>query len=618
MTTMSNSSPDKWNWRMLLQTLSASLLFCSGCEQSQIDPSPRLEQSIINENPPLHSRPVPEIASPPSITSDTPLFVRVDQAWQIEFERYDDQKGLHRILEVNGGGVAMADFDHDGDLEILFTDGCQLPLKAGDQHHRTRLFQRGASWNESSHLARLDQFGFSTGCATGDVNNDGFEDLYIAAYGPNTMWLNNGDGTFSASENGLQCGAWSTSAAFGDFNRDGALDLYVALYVKYSDENPRLCPNPDLPGQYVQCSPTLFDAEDDKLFLSNGDGTFQEVSTGSGATGVDGKGLGVVVFDSNDDDWPDIYVANDGVPNFLFINESGGDAFDITDSGKAQPVRFTNRAFELGAAVSYTGESEASMGVTVGDVDGNGTPEVFLTNFYLEKNTLYANQGRNGFRDTSNESGLANPSRPMLGFGTEFIDVNNDGALDLFVANGHIDDFSWDARKTPYAMHPQLFSNNGRGHFDDVSAKCGDYFNGKWIGRGMACGDLNRDGRIDVVVSHQRSRSAVLLNDSRLDNAAVMLRLIGKDQSNRSAIGARVRAKVAGQIIHRFVVGGGSFQSASARDVHIGVTQTETLESASIRWPSGLVQDLGSLPAGALYSVIEGQEPVLITAFDRR
>lgn len=605
--------------------LIVGLLFCcSACRNEQAATLP-----AQTTTPPSAS---PEKIVLPKLTSRTfaqtrshsvaPSFIRVDADWGIHFERYDDQRGQHRILEANGGGVAIADFDLDGKLEILFTDGCVLPLKSGDREHRTRMYRDcGTLWSEFSESACLMQFGYSGGCATGDVNGDGFEDLYIAAVGPNALWINNGDGTFQlSSETGTVAGhAWSASVAFGDLNRDGHLDLYVTNYVDTNDDPPRLCPIKNAPDGYMQCAPTVFEAADDSLYLSRGDGRFADVSASSGIRVPYGKGLGVVVVDTNDDNWPDIYIANDGLPNFLFINDASEEAKGASVTGEAAPVvKFRDRGYELGAAVNFAGESEASMGVACGDVDGNGSPDFFLTHYFLEKNTLYLNQGRQAgfsFLDQSNEAGLAAPSRPYLGFGTEFIDADNNGALDIFVANGHVDDFTWDGTGAIYQMPPQFFWNDGHGKFAEVSADSGEYFEGKWIGRGAALGDLNADGRLDLVISHQRSRSAVLINATPTAGRALTLQLKGT-KSNRSAIGARVIAKCGERSLTRFVIGGGSFQSASSRDVHLGLGKETQADEVSVHWPSGLVQQLGKLAAGSKYLVIEEGDCVP-SSFDR-
>ena len=542
-----------------------------------------------------------------------PRFDSVASQLGIRFQRYDDHRGQHRIFEANGGGVALLDFDRDGWLDIFFTNGCRLPVSSPRQEHACRLFRSGESrsFSETQEAAGLAPQGYSTGCASADFDNDGFDDLDVTANGRNSMWQNNGDGTFTdvTEPSGTGDPLWGASAAFGDFNRDGHLDLYVTNYVAAAIDPPELCPTKNAPDGYQQCPPTMFRALPDRLYLSQGDGRFVDVAESCGATGVDGKGLGVVVADFNRDGRDDIFVANDGTPNFLFLNESSSGS---ADGAATTELRFREAAVELGIAMNGRGEAEACMGVGCGDCNADGWLDVFVTNFFAQTNTLYINVDGQRFEDRTNESKLGPPSRNMVGWGTWFLDFDNNGIEDLLVINGHVDDFSWLQGKELYAMPPQFFRNDGTGRFTDVSKRSGEYFQQPWIGRGLAVGDLNRDGLTDAVISHQRSESAVLLNRTNAANRVVIVELIGGMSSNRSGIGCKVTARIGERRLFRSVLGGGSYQSASERAIPIGLGAAEQIDSLFVEWPSGKSSEYFSIPANGRLRIVEdsSQMPV--------
>ncbi len=548
----------------------------------------------------------------PAPSGTLPAFRMVGAESGFDFERFDDIGPWRRIFESTGGGVGLLDFDRDGWLDIVMTNGSALPRNDHDQDAPSALFRNRGEMQfvDVTLSSALVQRGYGQGCAVGDFNADGFDDVYILAFGRNTLWRNNGDGTFTdiTEETGTQVPQWSSSGAFADINGDGHLDLYVVNYLDESSESPRLCPRPDSPDGYEQCPPAKYAGVDDVLFLSDGQGGFVDVSATAGIRGLQGKGLGVVVSDLSGDGRPEIYVANDGQANFLFVSAAASS--DAAADGQAGMADLANlslveTALLNGAALSGSGHAQASMGVTVGDYNRDGALDLFLTHFYGDSNTLYQNRGGLTFEDVTRSAKLAAPSRSRLGWGTTFIDVDNNGWLDLFVANGHVEDRRWMQRGEPYAMQPQMFLNQQQGAFADVSASSGAYFEQQWLGRGVAAGDLDRDGRQDLVISHQSAPSAILRNDTESENRALTLHLVGTS-SNRNGYGARVEVVDADPPLVRELSGGASFQSASAPEVSIGVGMRPQV-AVRVIWPSGTADTFPGLMPGQ-WLLVEGQD----------
>jgi hypothetical protein len=456
--------------------------------------------------------------------------------------------------------------------------------------------------------AGLGDTQYSQGCAAGDFDNDGFIDLAVANFGPNVLYHNNGDGTFSdvTAASGLSGEKWHSSLAFADLDRDGCLDLYVVTYVR---DPYRVCrPAPD---RIITCSPLNFEAEQDRLYHSKGDGTFEDLSAESGILAPDGKGLGIVVADLDNDGWPDIYIANDGTPNFLFKNET---------TAPGAPLRFEERGLVSGVAVSGAGASQAGMGIACADLDGDGLLDLYVTNFYDESGIFYHNQGEMLFADETSAARLLEPTRKFLGFGTQPLDFDLDGRPDLFIANGHIDDFGF--RGEPWKMRPQLFFNLGAARFAEACGQIGQYFEGEYLGRGVARLDWNRDGRPDLAIVHQDRPAALLANETLETGSRVVLDLHGV-HSNRDAIGARIALTVGGVTRTHEIVGGDGFFASNERRVIIGVGrmanpaalethhELSRVESLEIRWPSGRVDRWSDLPLDARLILVESRAPVI-------
>lgn len=548
----------------------------------------------------------------PAVSGVLPSFRMIGAESGFDFERYDDIGDLRRIFESTGGGAGLLDFDRNGWLDIIMTNGIALPRKGDDPGEPSALYRNlgGMQFSNVTHSSGLVQRGYGQGCAVGDYDADGFDDVYVLAFGRNALWRNNGDGTFTdvTERTGTQVSQWSSSGAFADINGDGHLDLYVVNYLDESSESPLLCPRPGSPGGYEQCPPSKYAGVDDVLFLSDGRGGFVDATAASGISGLQGKGLGVVVSDLDGNGRPEIYVANDGEANFLFVSaEPEPGAAAKQQPNPANPGNFIldERALSSGVALSGGGHAQASMGVAAGDYDRDGAIDLFLTHFYGDSNTLYRNLGGLSFQDITRTAQLAAPSRSRLGWGTTFIDFDNNGWLDLFVANGHVEDRVWMGRGEPYAMRPQMFRNEQQGIFADVSTASGAYFDQQWLGRSVAAGDLDRDGRQDLVVSHQLAPSTILRNETPTANGALTLRFVGT-RSNRNGFGARVEVVGADPPLVREMSGGTSFQSAPAPEVQIGMEARERV-TVRVTWPSGQVDTHSNLTPGA-WLLLEGQE----------
>lgn len=526
----------------------------------------------------------------------------------LKFVRYDDMQGENRNQEANGGGVALLDFDLDGSLDLFFTQGCRLPLRTMTDEFSNQFFwNRNGKLQQVTSQAGLTAHGFFTGCTAGDIDEDGFPDLYVTAYGRSATYRNNGDGTFQDITDA--CGAsvqtWGSSVAFADLNRDGLLDLYVATYIDAKDDPPKICKEPRSPTGTMQCSPTLFGALDDVLLLNDGHGSFIDVTRAAGVTAPDGKGLGALACDLNGDGWLDVYVANDTTPTFLYINETrSAEPARIGDSGILLP-RLRDRGTEFGVATNGEGKITAAMGIAHGDYDRDGWTDVFVTNFYLETNTLFRNMEGAGFADLSSKSRLGPPSRMTLAFGTEFLDIDHDGWLDLLITTGHIEDREW-TKVEHYRMHPHLFRNDRNGRFTDVADTAGSYFTSSWVGRGLAIGDLDRDGDLDAVMANQVDRSAILLNETPSPETSIMIKPVGRGQSPRSAIGTRAVAKGVTPVLMRDIAGGGSFQSASALEMHFGLGEMKQLDQVECTWPDGEIEQWMNVKPGC-YVAVQGR-----------
>jgi tetratricopeptide (TPR) repeat protein len=547
--------------------------------------------------------------SPPSTTTGerpyprapvAPIVLRdCHQEAGVAFEYYSGASGAKYLLETLGGGIAVLDYDGDGWPDLYFTQGSRIPYDSTDHTHEDRLFRNlgDGTFVDVTRAAGLGDNRYSQGCVAGDIDNDGDPDLVIANWGENSLYLNNGDGTFveSAQAAGITGERWSSSLALADFDRDGNLDLYVVTYML---EPLKTCRTSD--GRAGTCHPGNYSAELDVLYHNRGDGTFEDVSEAAGIAVPDGKGLGILVSDLDHDGWPDVYVANDGTPNFLFRNagaaHSGG-------------VHFTEQGMISGAAVSADGIAQGSMGIAAGDVNGDGLTDFYVTNFYFEGSALYLNQGAMTFVDAIRPAGLYEATRPMLGFGTQAADFDLDGRIDLFAVNGHIDDFRF--RGEPWQMLPQLFWNRGAGRFADVGKTGGEFFESRSLGRGVARLDWDRDGKPDVVVSYLDRPAALLRNETRGAGHFLAVELHGVE-SNRDAIGARITLSANGLTQVYEICGGDGYFASNERRQTIGLAAATTVDWLEILWPSGRIERWRAVASDSLLRAVEGRGQIPI------
>lgn len=557
--------------------------------------------------------PLPKwMQTPNSIRNSPTTDVHVDTS-DIHFSDDSDRTGLHfeyvsgddlpgpgmRMFQFTGGGVGAFDFDRDGWPDLYLTQGGRWPVP--EEHPRSdALFRNrfGETFENVALAAGIKEADYGQGLAVTDFDCDGWPDLFVANVAGNRLFRNNGDGTFqdvteSAQING---NAWSTSAVGADFNSDGLPDLYVVNYVAGPGLLDRICQRAN--GTPRACTPHEFDAADDQMLMNLGDGRFQDVSMESGILVPGGKGLGVVAADFEQSGRLSLFVANDTTANFYFQNRSH----------PGEIPRFEETAIISGLAFDGEGRAQACMGIAADDADGNGTLDLFATNYFNESNTLYLQQSSRTFLDTTPAAGLREPSLRQLGFGTQFLDADLDGWPDLIVTNGHVDDET--ARGVPLQMPTQIFRNVGKARFVEVPAsQLGRWFQGKYLGRGLARIDWNRDGRDDFCVSTIDTAAALLTNQSVRRGRFLALKLVGT-RSARIPIGARVHIQTGGRSIWKQLTTGDGYQASNEPRL-LFATGSDEQVSVVIHWPSGETATFSDVASDAEWLAVEGKSDLV-------
>ncbi|MFT4114369.1 CRTAC1 family protein [Silvibacterium sp.] len=574
---------------------------------------PRAQQTMGSAQPTYEARPMPPPPGPPSPISGTPLGVEfIDVATQSGLNAKTIFGGVGKnkyLLETTGCGVAFYDYDEDGWLDLFLVNGWRLEGFARGDEPTCHLFKnnRDGTFTDVTLKAGLARSGWGQACCVGDYDNDGHDDLFVTYYGQNALFRNNGDGTFTdvTVKAGLAQSRlrWNSGCAFLDYDRDGHLDLFVANYI---DLDLKTAPTPEAAncmykGIVVACGPPGLASGKNILYRNNGNGTFTDVSEKSGiADSLGNYGLSVAVADFDNDGWPDIYLANDSTAATLYRNQKDGTFRDV--------------AIESGAALSPDGKPQAGMGVSVGDYNRDGTLDIAKTNFAGDTDSLYANLGDGSFEDRTYLAGLGMNTR-YLGWGVGFFDMDNDGWLDLLIANGHVyPEVNNSHNEAPYAEPKYLYRNLRNGRFDDVSALGGPGITTPAPARGCAFGDYDNDGDIDIAVNCVNALPQLLRCDSTWKRSWIKIKLKGT-KSNRTGIGARVKVTAHTQknsqqplIQIDELRSGGSYYSQNDLRLHFGLEDATIVDSIEVRWPSGQVDTFSNLAVNRLHILEEGSK----------
>lgn len=516
----------------------------------------------------------------------------------IQFLHRNGAKGDYHLPEQLGAGGAFFDYDNDGDLDLYLVNSGDLPDEGHESTVTSALYRNNGdgTFTDITSEAGADNKGnYGVGAACGDYDNDGDPDLYVTNFGANVLYRNNGDGSFTnvTETAGVGDSMWGSSATFLDYDRDGNLDLYVVNYLRYSLDVPHApC---EVDGIRILCHPKNFDGAPDQFYRNNGDGTFTNVTEAAGFKVAEGphsgKGLGVVAADFNNDGEADIYVANDDTPNYLYYNNGDG--------------TFTETGLLAGCAYSFNGVAQAGMGVDAGDYNGDGYLDIFVTNLSYETNALYQNNGDGTFSDVIYGAHLGDESFLFVGFGTRFFDYDNDGFLDIFIANGHIiDNIAQVTDILTYAQRNQLFHNNGDGTFREVSLSAGKYFHEQSVSRGAIFGDYDNDGDCDIVTTQVNQPAQLLRNEDGNQKNWLRVKLAGVI-SNRGGIGARVTLTAGTRFWVQEVRAGSSIMCSNDPRCHFGLGDNAIVDRLEIHWPSGIVQILENVKANQEIVVTE-------------
>jgi len=524
-------------------------------------------------------------------------YTDIRESAKITFQQDSTQTEEKYYLETMGTGVGWIDYDQDGLMDLFFVQSAATEAYKPPHPLRSALYHNNGDGTFTDVTERAGVGGeghYGQGVAVGDFDNDGFPDLYVTGYGRAILYHNNGNGTFTdvTAKAGLADeGQWSTSAGWFDYDKDGWLDLVVTNYIEWTAKNNLWC-GEHRPGYRSYCHPGNYKGERIKLYHNNHDGTFTDVSDASGVGKPEAKGMGVVLADFNNDGWPDIAIANDSWPNFLFINKHNGTFEDVS--------------LVSGLAASEDGRYEAGMGIDAADVDGDGWMDVYITHLDFELNRLYRNSQDGTFTDETYRSGIGNKAVLMSGVAMKFLDYDNDGWNDILQANGSmLDNVALYHAEVSYKEPLLMYRNLGRGQFEKVSESLGPDFMRPIVGRGLATADYDNDGDIDIVTNNRGDYPSLLRNDGGNANHWLTVQLIGT-KSNRDGTGASLKLTSEGFVHVEQAKGGGSYMSASDPRIHFGLGKRTKIESLEITWPSGHVDKLTNLSPDQIAAVKEG------------
>jgi enediyne biosynthesis protein E4 len=515
----------------------------------------------------------------------------------IHFTHFKGNQGISINLEEFGPGVCVADFDGDGWQDIYFVNGRDRYDRGIAVRNALYRNNGDGTFTDVTDKAGVSGTGYGLGCVWGDYDNDGFPDLFVTQYGKNVLYHNNGDGTFTdvtdkAGVGGMEFGTWFHSGAtFFDYDRDGKLDLYVGGYVAYGPGARRYC---DLGGVQSSCAPSAYEGSPAMLYHNNGDGTFSNVTKAAGVYQPNGKNLSVGAADYDNDGWPDLFVANDGLPSYLYRNDGKG--------------KFRETGTSSGVAYTLAGKIMAAMCISLGDYDNDGLLDLYISDFQQNSDHLWHNAGRGFMDEVSSEVGITIPTRDILSFGGGFFDYDNDGWLDLFIANGHV--YPEVEQATPGTRYKQintLFHNEAGKRFTVATESSGIAALAPRAARGAAFADFDNDGFLDVVVANNGDAPTLLHNEGANGNHFVNFRLVGM-KSNRDAMGARIRITAGGLSQIREIAGGGSYLSQSDLRANFGLGPGSTVDLVEVTWPTGLKQSFRNVPAGRFYLITEGSD----------
>ena len=546
--------------------------------------------------PPLSSI-SPRLSVKPEQVMNKPLFVEVlSSLSSIRWRHVNGRSPDYYLPETTGAGCAFLDYDNDGWMDIYLVNSGKCDFFAPDPPLRNALYHnnRDGTFSDVTERAGVGGGGYGMGVAVGDFDADGWPDLYVTQYGRSILYHNNGDGTFSdvTEKAGVAAPGWASSAAWFDYDNDGRLDLFVCRFVDFDKSKNKFCGD-EKTGERFYCIPRVYSPSHSWLFHNNGDGTFTDVSTESGIADALGKAWGVVSTDVNNDGWMDLFVANDTVANFLFVNKGNG--------------KFEEKGLEAGVAYSQSGRERSGMGVDSADFDQDGWQDLFVTNVDQEMYSIYRNNHDLTFDDKAGPMGLGRLTRLMSGWGVKFFDYDNDGNADLFIANGHPDDkIEAHSSHVSYKEPLLLFHNTGRS-LENVSGVAGPAFSQSLAARGMAVGDFNNDGAVDVLIAVNNGAPLLLKNVSAPANQWLGVRLMGK-KSNPDAIGARIIWQSGDLKRSRLKVGGGSYLSSHDPREVLGIGARTKVDRLEIHWPqpSGRVETFTDLPINRYITIVEG------------